>query len=170
MSERGPRVRLRTATERRKALAQLQELRSQGKVGKALVIIERTDGDYEVLGQECTSVDLARMLAAAAVTARQVEDGRTALRPEAHEMPLGWGGIANEGDRIRPKVTRDASGTMIPPSGENFISCAHCHHPRYFVLMGDADTPMADLVKRLACGHCGEEVSFGPDDYTEVLP
>jgi hypothetical protein len=64
-------------------------------------------------------------------------------------------------------VTKDVDGTLVPPPGENIISCPHCHHPRYYVLVGNEGTPMDGRVARIACAHCGEEVSWNRDDYTD---
>jgi hypothetical protein len=160
-----PRVRIRTATERKKALSQLTELRSQGKVGQALVIILRTDGDIEVLAQEMRAYEVPRLLYAATMALEHAEQGRVTFTREPLEMPLGWGEIANPGDRIRPKITTNADGIQVPPPGESIISCAVCHHPRYFVCVGDTGTPSDGLPIRLACGHCGNEVSFSRDDW-----
>lgn len=167
--ETGPRVRYRTASARKKALAQLAELRNAGQVARALVIIERRDGDFEVLAQEMRPYETPRLLAAAAMAHERVEAGRTAATPEALEMALSWGDESNPGDRIRPKMTKDASGSLVPPPGETLISCPVCRHPRYYVTVGEPGKRMADLVARLSCAHCGNEVSWGSDDYAEVL-
>lgn len=164
MSDQGARARIRTATERKKALAQLQELRSQGKVAKALVIIERTDGDFEVLAQEMRPYEVPRALYVATMAIQQAEAARTATTPEPLQFSVALGGVVNEGDRIRPKVTRGPNGALVPPPGETLISCPVCSHPRYYVLVGTADTPLAGLVARLSCAHCGNEVAFAGDD------
>jgi hypothetical protein len=161
----GPRVRIRTAQERKKALAQLQELRLQGQVAQALVIVQRRDGDIEVLGQELRPYELLRLVAAAAIAIEQTDGQRTAARLEGLVAAIAQGGVANEGDRIRPKITSAPDGTLVPPPGETLISCPVCRHPRYHVTVGEPGTQMDGLVRRLACAHCGNEVSWGADDY-----
>lgn len=164
MTTNSPRVRLRTASERKKALAQLTELRSQGKVAQALVIIQRTDGDIEVLAQEMLPYQIPRLLYAATMTVEHAEKGRVAFTREPLELPESWGEITNPGDRIRPKITTNAEGIQVAPPNETIISCPICHHPRYFVCVGDGGS-MDRMPVRLACAHCGNEVSYSRDDY-----
>lgn len=163
------RVRLRTAGERKKALAQLTELRSQGKVAQALVIIQCRDGNIEVLAQEMRAYEIPRLLYAATLAIEHAEKGRVALTREPLEMPESWGEITNPGDRIRPKITIGEDGNMLAPPNETIISCSVCHHPRYFVCVGDTGSPLDRLPVRLACAHCGNEVSFARDDWGEAL-
>lgn len=153
MSDKQPRVRIRTATNRKKALSQLQELRVAGKVGRALVIVERTDGDYEVLGQEMKPFEVGQMLAVAAFALQNADEQRTRKVAEQIEVPLSWDD-SMRGRKRTPEVKRDQAGVMQPPEGENFISCGECHHPRWYVLHRTSD----DTLARLVCGHCDNEV------------
>ncbi len=59
-------VRVRTSQERRKALAQLADLRNSGQLQRAVVIAELKDGSIQVLGQEATPADTSVLVLEAA--------------------------------------------------------------------------------------------------------
>jgi hypothetical protein len=62
-----------------------------------------------------------------------------------------------EHNRSKPrakKITTAPDGTLVPPPGENFVSCGECNHPNWFVLHHNE----SDSTSRYACSHCGNEV------------
>lgn len=162
MSEQGPRVRLRTAVEKKKALAHLTELRMSGQLARALVIAELKNGDFLVLGQEMKPFEIPKALFMAMEALKAADSVRLQLKTEPLEYSVAMGETVNPGERIRPKITKDAAGTLVPPEGESFISCPECRHPKYHVLV--PDDPLLQHVTRIACAHCGNEVFFGTED------
>ena len=156
------RARLRTAVEKKKALAQLSELRMSGKLRRSMVIAELTDGDFLVLGQEMKPHELPKMLHIAAMAIESADSVRLQLKSEPLEYSIALGETTNPGERIRPKITRDAAGYMVPPEGESIISCPECRHPRYYVLV--PEDPLGPPVSRIACAHCGNEVAWVRED------
>ena len=150
-------VRLRTASNKAKAFAQYEELRRSGQVKAAVVIAELNDGSWQVLGQRMTPGEMAQALVVGAEGLSHVEGNRAVerivIKPEPHQAPLSTGETA--GLSLKAKaITTDAEGILVPPYGENFISCGECKHPRWYVLHTDAD----DQISRVACAHCGNEV------------
>lgn len=151
----GRAVRFRTASDKKKALAQYDELRRSGRVARAVVIAELKDEGYQVLGQGMDPDQIAQSLMVAAEALAQVDKARQAPRPEPHQEPERRGertGIA----RAAKEITLNADGVMVPPPGENFVSCGECDHPRWYVLHANAD----DVPARFACAHCGNEVKM----------
>lgn len=151
-------VRVRTAAAEAKARRQYEELRDSGRVERAVVIAELAGGEVAVLGQEVTPHELGRLMVAAAggvgeVLARDRAE-RSRLRLEPHQEPERRGVHNGHPAVMRPAVKRDADGIMVPPFGENFVSCGECGHPRWYVLHTNAD----DQLARYACAHCGNEV------------
>lgn len=150
-----PFVRIRTAEQRKKALAQLAELRANGQVESALVIVQRKDGDIEVLGQEMRPYEVPRLLYAATMAIQDAEGGRVAAKLEPHVMPLSWLGLAGPARKTKEVIT-SADGTLVPPPGEHFISCGECRHPRFYVLFDEKN----DSPRRFSCAHCGNEIKM----------
>jgi hypothetical protein len=151
--KRDVRARLRTAKEHNKALAQYDDMRAVGRVKKAIVIVERHDGDIEILAQFLTPMEMGPLLLAAAQALEHADAGRRVVRLIAHQEPVTRG-VHNQSAPMRKEITEAPDGMLIPPKGENFISCGECAHPTWFVLHHDAyDTP-----SRTACAHCGNEV------------
>ena len=151
--KRDIRARLRTARDENKALLQYEEMRARGGVRKAVVIVERSDGDIEILGQALTPWMIGRLLFVAAEALEHADNDRKIIRLVAHQEPE----VRGEHNRSKPiakEITTAPDGTMVPPKGENFISCGECHHPTWYVLHHDAD----DRPARTACAHCGNEV------------
>ena len=146
-------VHVRTARDRRKALAQLAALRNTGQIAAAAVIARLRDGSYEVLGQEMTTSDLARALMAGAGALASVEERRRQPRREAHHQPISTGETVGQTLATRA-ITTDADGVLVPPPGETIISCGVCRHPTFHVLLREAD----DALARFACAHCGNEI------------
>ena len=145
--------RFRTAAAKNKALAQYEDLKASGVVTKAIVIAGLSDGSVHVLGQETTPAEMAPLLAIAVETLAQADAGRRVVRLVSHIEPERRG----EHNRSKPqaKEIRTADdGTLIPPPGENFISCGECAHPTWFVLHFDN----SNHTSRMACAHCGNEV------------
>lgn len=161
MSDQRPtEVRLRTAKAWDKALRQYQELRRTRGMRTGIIIAEMADGAIQILGQGMTPGEMAPLLAVAAeglVAADQQRPGAGvhSIRLEPHEEPEKRG----EHNRSKPRekeITTADDGTLVPPPGENFISCGECNHPRWYVLHHNAD----DSPARLACAHCGNEVKM----------
>ena len=153
MSDKRP-VRLRTAaTDRKKALDHYQDLRRSGKSKRAVVISEAEDGSITILGQMLKPEEIAELLMIAADALQYAEAGRTIAKLEVHQMPISVG-EHSQGTIPKRGITLDAEGVMVPPEGENIISCGQCHHPRWYIcLRNDDETPA-----RWACAHCGNEV------------
>lgn len=150
-------VQLRATSNKTKAFAQYEELRRSGRVKASLILAEMHDGNWQILGQQMSPPDMAQALMVGAEGLSQVSErlgaDRTALKPEPHEEPLSVGAVL--GQSLKTKAIQlDEEGTMIPPYGENFVSCGECHHPRWFVLHTNADNRLT----RMACAHCGNEV------------
>jgi len=157
MSDKGKRpVRLRTAAnDKRKALEHYQELRRSGKSKRAVVISEAEDGDVTVLGQMLKPDEIAGLLMVAAQALEHADASRTIAKLEIHQEPISVG-EHTRGSLPKRAITLDSEGVMVPPEGENIISCGECHHPRWYVLLNNADETPA----RYACAHCGNEVVF----------
>ena len=148
-------IRFRTASDKKKALAQYDELRRSGRVARAVVIAELHDESYQVLGQGMSPDQIAQCLVVAAEALAHVDQTRQTPHPEPHQEPEKRGertGIK----RASKEITFDAEGVMVPPPGENFVSCGECNHPRWYVLHTNAD----DVPARFACAHCGNEVKL----------
>lgn len=152
-NERRP-VRFRTAaTDKRKALEHYQDLRRSGKSKRAVVISEAENGDVTVLGQMLKPDEIAGLLMVAAQALEHADAGRTIAKLEIHHEPISVG-EHSQGTIPKRGITLDAEGIMVPPEGENIISCGQCHHPRWYVLLNNAD----ETPSRYACAHCGNEV------------
>lgn len=153
MSDKRP-VRLRTAAnDKRKALEHYQDLRRSGKSKRAVVISEAEDGQITVLGQMLKAHEIGRLLLVAAEALEHADAGRTIAKLEIHQEPISIGEIS-QGTIPKRGITHDAEGIMVPPEGENIVSCGQCHHPRWYVLQNNAD----EMPSRYACAHCGNEV------------
>jgi hypothetical protein len=149
-------VRIRTAArDRRKALEHYQDLRRAGKIKRAVVIAELTDESFTVLGQMLEPSEIAQLLFVAVEALQHIDAKRTQPTLEPHEEPLRRG-TPTRGTLPPRKITHDADGVMVPPEGENIISCGECSHPRWYVLLNNVDETPA----RYACAHCGNEVVF----------
>jgi hypothetical protein len=154
---KGGNARLRTAKDRHKALTQYEEMRARGGVASAIVIVQRKDGDIEVLAQQMTPMEMGPLLYGAAEALAQAEGQRRIVRLVAHQEPVKRG-EHNQQPRRKMEIVADAEGNLIPPKGENFISCGECSHPTWFVLHYD----VTDTQSRMACAHCGNEVKNVP--------
>jgi hypothetical protein len=158
-----PNVRIRTAaTDKRKALDHYQDLRRSGKSVRAVVISEAADGSYTVLGQMLKPHEIAELLLVAAKALEQADSERTILKLEVREEPERRG-VHNRSKPREPKITKDPDGVLVPPPGENFVSCGECNHPRWYVLHSDA----TDQTSRYACAACGNEVENIPIHHAE---
>lgn len=147
-------VRLRTAaTDRRKALEHYQDLRRSGKSVRAVVISEDKDGAITVLGQMLKPEEIAGLLMIAADALAHVETEQRKPKLEPHHAPISVG-EHTQGTIPKRGITLDAEGIMVPPDGENIISCGECHHPRWYILLSNAD----EAPSRYACAHCGNEI------------
>jgi hypothetical protein len=146
-------ARLQTALDRGKAMKQYEALRRANVVVKAVVITELKDGSYHVLGQNLTPEEIAPLLMVGADALTHAEANRRIVKLVAHQEPEKRGEHNRSKPRIR-EITKDADGVLVPPPGENFISCGECNHPTWHVLHhNDSDT-----TSRYACAHCGNEV------------
>lgn len=152
----GRESRLRTAADAAKALRQYQELKNSGRVARAIIIAELKDGGFQVLGQMLTPAEMAPMLMIAADMLAQAEEGRRIVRMEGHVEP------EKRGERVgvttptnQRGIRKGPDGSLVPPTGENFISCGECHHPHFHVLNHNNDD---GVPARLACSHCGNEI------------
>jgi len=148
-----PHSRFQTALDRTKALKQYETLKRSGMVAKAVVIAELKDGSYHILGQNLKPHEMAPMLVVAAEALTQADADRTLVKLVAHQEPEKRG----EWNRSKPRtreITTGPDGVLIPPPGENFVSCGECNHPTWFVLHHDGD----DTQSRIACAHCSNEV------------
>lgn len=148
-------VRFRTSSDRKKALAQYDELRRSGRVARAVVIAELKDESYQVLGQGMDPDQIAQSLMVAAEALAHVDKARQAPRPEPHQEPEVRGERVGQTRPVK-EITLDAGGLMVPPKGETIVSCGECNHPRWYVLHHRADETPA----RYACAHCGNEVKM----------
>lgn len=147
--------RIQTAVNRKKALKQYETLRRANVVDKAIVIAELKDGSYHILGQDLTPENMAPMLVAAVEALTHAEANRKLIKLVVHQEPAGRG-TWNQSKPRAKEIKTAPDGTMIPPAGENFISCGERNHPTWFVLHHDAD----DTPSRTACSHCGNEVKM----------
>jgi len=149
-----PNARLQTAVDRAKALKQYETLRRSNMVVKAVVIAGLKDGSFHVLGQNLTPDEIAPLLMIAANALTHAESDRRIVKLVSHVEPERRG----EHNQAKPRaraITKDADGVLVPPTGENFISCGECNHPTWHVLHYN-DT---DQTSRYACAHCGNEVA-----------
>lgn len=148
-----PEVRFRTASDKKKAMAQYDELRRAGRVERAVVIAELKDGSFRVLGQGMSPEQIGQSLVIAADALAHVEQQAKEIRPEPHIEPekRGEHNLAKPAPRA---ISMAEDGTFIAPAGENFISCGECDHPRWYILHDDS----GDRQSRMACAHCGNEV------------
>jgi hypothetical protein len=147
-------IRVRTAaSDRRKALDHYQELRRSGKSKRAVVISEAEDGEVTILGQMLKPDEIAGLLLIAADAIAHIGTEQRKPKLEPHHQVIS---VDEHSQGTIPKrgITLDAEGIMVPPDGENIISCGQCHHPRWYVLHNNAD----DMPSRYACAHCGNEV------------
>jgi hypothetical protein len=123
-----PNARLQTAVDRAKALQQYETLRRSNMIVKAVVITELRDGSFHVLGQNLTPNEIAPLLMIGADALTHAERNRRIVKLVSHVEPERRG----EHNRAKPRVraiTKDADGVLVPPGGENFISCGECNHP-----------------------------------------
>jgi len=148
-----PPSRFQTALDRTKALKQYETLRRSGVVTKAVVIAELKDGSYHILAQNMRAHEMAPMLVVAAEALTQADADRTMVKLVAHKEPERRG-VHNQSKPRAKEIKTGTDGVLIPPAGENFVSCGECNHPTWFVLHHNAD----DTQSRIACGHCGNEV------------
>jgi hypothetical protein len=146
-------VRVRTASDRKKALAQYDELRRMGRLESAVVLCDMKDGTFQILGQGQSLSQIAQSLLIATASITRALDQQNAIRPEPYEEPVQRG-VHNRSKPHPKSITTDADGNLVPPPGENFISCGECNHPRWYVLHTNA----TDEPARIACAHCGNEV------------
>lgn len=155
-------VRLRATSDKKKALAAYDEMRRGGRVARALVIVESHSGHIDVLGQGLKMEDIAELLLVSMQTVAHLDEQRKELRPEPHQAPISVGAKAGPARKER-EITTAPDGTMQPPPGETIISCGECQHPRWYVLLREADNNPA----RFACAHCGNEVKQIPVFHAE---
>lgn len=148
-----PTSRFQTALDRSKAMKQYETLKRSNMVTKAVVLAELKDGSFHVLGQNLTPEEIAPMLMVGAEALAHAEDNRRLVKLVAHQEPVRRG-IHNQAKPRRKEITTGPDGVLIPPPGENFVSCGECSHPTWFVLHDDS----TDAQSRLACSHCGNEV------------
>lgn len=147
-------VRLRTAaSDRRKALEHYQDLRRAGKSKRAVVISEAENGDVTVLGQMLKPDEVAGLLLIAADGLAHIDAEQRKARLEPHHQVISVG-EHSQGTIPKRGITLDGEGIMVPPEGENIVSCGECHHPRWYLLFHNND----ESPSRYACAHCGNEV------------
>jgi hypothetical protein len=155
-------VRFRTAAhDKRKALEHYQDLRRAGKSKRAVVISEGEDGTVTVLGQMLKPHEIGQLLLIAADALSHAEEGRTIAKLESHQEPHRRG--ERVGRARKPEVTYAPDGTLIPPEGENLISCGECNHPRWYIFHRNETDDLA----RYSCAHCGNEVKAIPIFHAE---
>jgi hypothetical protein len=146
-------ARIQTALDRGKAMKQYEALRRANVVTKAVVIAELKDGSFHILGQNLTPEEIAPLLMVGADALVHAEEDRRLVKLVVRQEPEKRG----EHNRSKPRareITKNADGVLVPPSGENFISCGECQHPTWHMLhYNDTDT-----TSRYACAHCGNEV------------
>ena len=148
-----PGSRFQTAADKTKALRQYEALKRSNMVVKAIVVTELKSGDYHVLGQNLTPEEMAPLLVVAAEALTQAEAGRKIVKLVSHVEPEKRGEHNRSAPRAK-EIKTAPDGTLVPPSGENFISCGECDHPQWFVLQDNA----TERTTRFACSHCGNEV------------
>lgn len=152
-----PKVRFRSSGDSEKQAARSQELITSSDVLETIVIAKKTDGNYEFLTQGMSLDGICKMLMLAAETVSNIQEGNNSLTFEAHHQPENVGAIS--GPPLRKKCIRvDEDGTLVPPSGENIISCGECQHPRWYITLHNNSQSPA----RFACAHCGNEVAIIP--------
>jgi len=151
-------IKLRTAaSDKKKALNHYQELRRSGKSVRAVVISEDAEGTITVLGQMLTPQAVAELMLMAAQGVAHLLEDQKKPRMESHHEIISVGDIT-QGTIPKREVTLDADGIIIPPKGENLVSCGECHHPRWHLFHFNG----TDQPARYACAHCGNEVKFIP--------
>lgn len=149
-----PGVRVRTASDKKKALIQYEELRDAGGIESAIVIVEKKDGNITALGQGMRPFRLGQILLYVAQALRNLMDqnNKIAAEPLSRDLDLG---AMTTGDTMKVRgITKTPDGGFLPPAGENFISCGVCRHPRWHITLRDSDQNPA----RFACAHCGNEI------------
>ena len=161
MPETPPNARIQTALDRAKALKQYETLRRSNMVTKAVVIAELKDGSYHVLGQNLTPEEIAPLLVVGSEALVQADANRRLVKLVVHQE-LEKRGEHNR-SKPRQRQIKNADGVLVPPPGENFISCGECNHPTWHVLHHN-DT---DTTSRYACAHCGNEVVHTPITHAE---
>lgn len=145
--------RLQTAQDGAKALKQYEALRRSNMVRKAVVVAELKDGSYHILGQQLVPAEMAPLLMIGAEALAFADADRQVVKLVARQEPERRG-IHNQSKPRARAITKDADGVLVPPPGENFVSCGECHHPTWHVLhFNDRDQQ-----SRIACAHCGNEV------------
>lgn len=149
----GREVRLRTSSDRKTSMRQYDEMRRNARVDKAVILAEMKDGSFQVLGQGMSIQDITAALITAAESLAHFSEQRIAPTLEKHEEPFRRG-IHNESPPRPREVTLDGEGNLVPPKGENIISCGECNHPRWYILHHDAD----DSPARYVCAHCSNEI------------
>ena len=138
-------------------MRQYEALKRSGIVTKAVVIAELKDGSFHVLGQSLTPTEIAPLLVVAAEALTQADADRKIVKLVSRVEPDKPG--THNAQRARVKEIKVApDGTLVPPKGENFISCGECGHPSWYVLHYDE----LDTQSRTACAHCGNEVKNIP--------
>lgn len=152
-----PNARFQTAAAKAKALKQYEALRRANVVRKAVVIAELKDGSFHVLGQELTPAEIAPLLLVASEALVAADADRKIVRLVAHVEPAQRG-IHNQHPPRAKEIKTAPDGTMIPPKGENFISCGECDHPTFYVLHYDE----LGTQSRISCSHCGNEIKEIP--------
>lgn len=150
-------VRVRTTENKANALAQYDDLKRQGGVIRSVVIAELASGDVQVLGQMLTPPEMGRLLMIAAHALTKADEHRKIARLVAHQEPVKRG-TPNEAPTAPRSIKMDADGNLVPPPGENFISCGECHHPTFHVLLHNS----GNTNSRIACAHCGNEIINRP--------
>jgi hypothetical protein len=148
-----PGSRFQTAAEKTKALRQYETLKRSGMVVKAVVIAELKGGDFHVLGQNLTPMEMAPLLLVASEALSQAEAQRRVVKLVARVEPERRGEHNKAPSRAK-RIRKAPDGVLIPPKGENFVSCGECSHPQWHILHDDA----TDTTTGYACSHCGNEV------------
>jgi hypothetical protein len=88
-TKEGPGVaRLQSSSNAAKTWAQYDALRRDGRVVRAVVVAERTDGGFSVLGNAANPTQMARLLVVAAEALAQVPEGQRGRIDGEFETPL----------------------------------------------------------------------------------
>ena len=148
-----PGSRFQTAADKTKALRQYEALKRSNMVVKAVVITELKDGSYHILGQSLIPEEMAPLLVVAADALSQAEAGRKLVKLVSRVEPERRGEHNRSPPRVK-EIRTAPDGTLVPPAGENFISCGECNHPQWYVLQNN----VTEQTTRFACSHCGNEV------------
>jgi hypothetical protein len=151
------RVRLRTSSDAAKSLAQYEEMRNSDDIAQAMIIAEKHDGTWVIVGQGMSpaAMGIALMTAAQAVEQATLQGREVRLTPHVEPERRG----VRSGEKALPRlITKNKDGVLVPPAGENFVSCGECHHPHWFMLHRNDD----DSIARFACTHCGNELEAAP--------